>query len=152
MRSYSSSATNLARQHHRPVVRLLNQFDALTVRVDVIAIEFGVHCFTVDSWNYSDAVSFGQSETDPEVYLYRELKLSLRLEGLAVVLWISDELNMEQPSVMLSPDYGEEWLQVERARLRLLFGAEITGNELSEWLEIPIARLRLRVNGQLLRA
>jgi len=152
MRSYGSSASNLSRQLHRPVVRLLNQFDALMDQVDVIAVEYGVHCFTVDSWNYSDAVSFGQQTYDPEVYLYRELKLSLRLNKLPVVLWISDELNMEQPPAMLSPEYGEEWQCRDRAELRLLFGAEMAENDLSEWLDIPLNRLGLRVNGQLLRA
>jgi len=143
---------NLSEQTGRPVVRLLNAFDRRRLDIKRMVVSYGVHHFPVVKWHFDDAVSFGVETTDPQVYLFRELALELDIQGLQVVLWLCDELNLEEPPSCICPAYGEEWTPAQGARLSLLFGQPVEEGSICPYVGVPEGALTLWLNGYPLRA
>ncbi len=139
---------DLSGQCHRPEVRLLNRIERQLGAATRMEVQFCAHRYPVAKWHFEDAVGFGETDAEPEVYRYRELGLALEVEGLPLLLWICDELNMAQPAACVCPAYGAAWTPAQAARLQLLFGRRLVEDEACCWIEVPLASLSLWVDGR----
>lgn len=143
---------DLSGQVERPIVRLLNAFDQVRTEAENLIVSFGIHNFSVVSWHFEDTVSFGVKPEDPDVYLFRELALELSMDGYSVVLWLCDELNMDEPPACICPIYGDEWSSAQAAKLGLLFGGRVQEGEMCPFLKVAISEITLWLNGQPVKA
>jgi len=133
-------------------VRLLNAFEQRQLDVTRLLVSFGVHSFRVYQWRLEDTVGFCTEPSEPDVYLFRDLALELCVEGIPVVMWLCDELALEEPPCCICPVYGEEWSTGERARLSLLFGQPVVEGSVCPWVIVPEGEITLWLNGYPLRA
>lgn len=143
---------NLSGQTERPVVRLLNAFDRRHLDIKRLMVGYGVHHFRVLRWHFDDNVAFAVQPGEPDVYLFRELALEVEVQGIACVLWLCDELNIEEAPSCLCPMYGDEWTPGQRARLSLLFGQPVEEGSVCFWVRVPEDDLTLWLNGYPLKA
>ncbi|MCV6591252.1 MAG: hypothetical protein OIF57_19860 [Marinobacterium sp.] len=142
----------LAGQTDRPVVRLLNAFEVQCHNAEQIAVGFGVHRFSVKHWQLEDSVGFGREDTQPEVYLFRHLALELEIQQLRVVLWLCDELGLEEAPCAVCPVYGEEWTAGQGAQLALLCGQSVVEGSICPWVRLPEDDITLWLDDIVLRA
>ncbi len=143
---------NLSKQTERPIVRLLNAFERRRLEIKRLMVSYGVHHFRVLRWNFDDNVAFGAQVGEPDVYLFRELALEVEVQGVVAVLWLCDELNLEESPACLCPVYGDEWTLGRKAKLSLLFGQPVEEGSVYPWVYVPEGGLTLWLNGYPLKA
>ena len=141
----------VAHETHRPVVCLMNKVEHIRDIQPNAAFLYGHHRFQAQQVEYftwapgaSALETIDEQSSDIPAYLSREIEMILEIEGVPVLLNMSDDPAREEAPAEITPPQGITWRRSDKARLSLLFGTTIDDGYPEPCLVIPVQRASLK--------